>query len=496
MSKVRKLTRLKLINFDELSEEDVKTGKDFIITNYLNNLESVVKRKSKQKKDGSNSSNTNGSIYSNQYGVVSMDDEESFKNRYSCDCGEVKGTLYEGTVCSKCGTEVVYRPENIDITGWLRIDNFCIIHPVLYFMIKNIIGSKAFNEILEPPQLDVHGMPIVNNKNKYANIGMVEFKEKIVEILDYYMQKKYKNRTDKDDDYNFIINNLHNAFTHNIPVFSLILRPIGNGFGENEHKYTTSNKLYTKIVQYVESLNNIKIPELEMSKVLHTLIAIQRNYMELVKYCCDLIGLTKKSFIRSNLLGAKFNYVARNVIVPSTKALRIDEVEMNYLCFLELFKLEIENILQNILGYSATEASNKIFNASLRFDDMVYQIMLDLINNKDKPVKVIINRNPTLHFYSIMYCRVANISKDYNDKTLKLNLNILAPLNADFDGDVLNIVSVKDKEISDALEVFSPVNMLIGRSAGGFNGMMNLIRDQVICLNQFGKLGYEDERVI
>ena len=49
MSKVRKLTRLKLINFDELSEEDVKTGKDFIITNYLNNLESVVKRKSKQK---------------------------------------------------------------------------------------------------------------------------------------------------------------------------------------------------------------------------------------------------------------------------------------------------------------------------------------------------------------------------------------------------------------------------------------------------------------
>ena len=45
MSKVRKLTRLKLINFDELSEEDVKTGKDFIITNYLNNLESVVKKK-------------------------------------------------------------------------------------------------------------------------------------------------------------------------------------------------------------------------------------------------------------------------------------------------------------------------------------------------------------------------------------------------------------------------------------------------------------------
>lgn len=93
----------------------------------------------------------------------------------------------------------------------------------------------------------------------------------------------------------------------------------------------------------------------------------------------------------------------------------------------------------------------------------------------------------------MMYCRVTNISKDYKSKTLEIHLNILAALAADFDGDVLNIVSVKDAELSKALEIFSPINMLLDRTNNNFNGLMNLIKDQIIVLNIFGKLGYEEK---
>lgn len=61
-----------------------------------------------------------------------------------------------------------------------------------------------------------------------------------------------------------------------------------------------------------------------------------------------------------------------------------------------------------------------------------------------------------------------------------------------FDIQVLNIISVKDAEIIERLHVFDPVNMLIDRTTGKFNGLMNLIKDQVVALNQFGKLGYEN----
>ena len=303
------------------------------------------------------------------------------------------------------------------------------------------------------------------------------------------MEKRFKNKTDKDDEYLFIKRNRDKIFIHHIPVFSLILRPVYAS--DKEYKYTEPNAYYTKMMILVNSINNILVPELEQNKILHSLKNLQLTMMELVDYVTKIIGYSKKSFIRSNLLGAKFNYVARNVIVPNTKATRINEVELSYMCFLELFKPEIINILHNVLQYNINDATDIVFRASLQFDELVYNIMLDMVNNKEKPVRIIINRNPTLHFYSIMFCRVSHVVKDYNDKTLTLNLNILAPLNADFDGDVLNILSVKDSEILNALEIFNPESILIDRTTGEFNSSMNLMKDQIICLNIFGKLGYD-----
>jgi hypothetical protein len=59
-------------------------------------------------------------------------------------------------------------------------------------------------------------------------------------------------------------------------------------------------------------------------------------------------------------------------------------------------------------------------------------------------------------------------------------------LNADFDGDILNIVSLKDKELSNAYnKVFNPKKMYISRNDGLFNNDFNLLKDQAIGLYQF-----------
>ena len=52
--------------------------------------------------------------------------------------------------------------------------------------------------------------------------------------------------------------------------------------------------------------------------------------------------------------------------------------------------------------------------------------------------------------------------------------------------DVLNFISIKDREIADQLEeVFSPSEMLIDPNNGKFNRAMNLLKDQLVGLKSF-----------
>jgi methenyltetrahydromethanopterin cyclohydrolase len=79
---------------------------------------------------------------------------------------------------------------------------------------------------------------------------------------------------------------------------------------------------------------------------------------------------------------------------------------------------------------------------------------------------------------------VAGIKHDYDDLTMSIHNGILSLLAGDYDGDVLNIVSVKDREMKEVYkEVFSPINLIIDANNGSFNEALNLERDQVLGLN-------------
>lgn len=59
-----------------------------------------------------------------------------------------------------------------------------------------------------------------------------------------------------------------------------------------------------------------------------------------------------------------------------------------------------------------------------------------------------------------------------------------------FDGDVLNIISLKSKDISDEFnKIFNPRHSLfVSRNDGKFNGDMNLFKDQLIGLYEFNNI--------
>ena len=54
----------------------------------------------------------------------------------------------------------------------------------------------------------------------------------------------------------------------------------------------------------------------------------------------------------------------------------------------------------------------------------------------------------------------------------------------DYDGDVLNLVSIKDKTTREVFKnVFSPIHLIIDSNNGRFNNSLNLERDQVLGMN-------------
>jgi methenyltetrahydromethanopterin cyclohydrolase len=100
------------------------------------------------------------------------------------------------------------------------------------------------------------------------------------------------------------------------------------------------------------------------------------------------------------------------------------------------------------------------YNATLKLSEKVYLIIKKMIS--DNEIGVLLNRNPTISYGSIMYLKIVDVKHDINDVTMSLSSTILTLLAGDYDGDVLNLISIKDKDTREILKnVFSPVNLLI-----------------------------------
>ena len=75
-----------------------------------------------------------------------------------------------------------------------------------------------------------------------------------------------------------------------------------------------------------------------------------------------------------------------------------------------------------------TEAYN-IWSQGFRFDEKIYQIMEYIVNNEK--CYLVINRNPTINFYSLLLMKIRNIIRDPEVYVLSVPLSILPGLNAD-----------------------------------------------------------------
>lgn len=402
-------------------------------------------------------------------------------NTYSCICGSMYGKFNKNEICPNCSTEVLHY-DSYKKKGWI-ISLHDVIVPYWYKYIGKVVGFETLKRILQyNNNIDENGNLITidpSTVEKYSGIGIIEFYNKFDEIMEYY-----KIQNNKDEYYEFIMNNKKYVFTKHIPVAHLSVRPILKVAGKII--YSEINKNYTSVVSNILSANrNTSKTDKMLVRKLTLLYEAQHAYNIIDEELLSMIS-GKEGEIRKNLLGCRVNFSARMVITPIVDEHRINEIHLPYLTAIELYKYEILNTLVSKYDYQVKDAEEKIEKAKLTFDKSIYLIMNKILVNKN--TKLMINRNPSLAYGSLLSMRVSKIKEDIEDVTMSIPINILGYIAGDFDGDTLSVYALDEEIMAELDELFNPILMMIDRSTAEFNEAALPIKDQCIALWSFNNV--------
>ena len=419
-------TILQRLDWDKEFKKDFDAGLGFYITKPDKVLTKTLK-------------NPN-SIFSAIF-TKTAQDPEAYSDRYSCPCKKTQGRDHKDEVCPFCHQKVVFVGEDLNITGWIDLKNYHIIHPNMYLTLSSYFGKATLEEILIPEiELDENGNPVsqvdkrIDTKAKtksrrgpkkanvdetYAHIGMIEFYNRFDEILEYFHGK---NKTKKLDVYEDIIKNRELIFPTKIPVFTTALRPYKLEGGRLT--FESTNSIFMMLATQGADISDDS-KSMKRNPRYKNLVAwdlqdkLNRLTQEIIK-----ILKTKKGQIRS-LLAGRCCFISRSVIRPDP-TLQIDQVRLPYYSLLELMQQTIINILVRTYNIGESEAYMRFSKAKRVPDKYIISIIQNIIDTIG--ITVLVNRNPTISFGSIMAMRVAGINMSY---TMSMPLQALAPFNAD-----------------------------------------------------------------
>lgn len=461
------LVRVLRISWDDAFYADMQMGTGFLISEPSGVSIDGVKEKS---------------MYGAQSPLfgTTYEDEKAFIERYQCRCGRLMGKMFAGEKCENCNSVVEARPTNVKFTGWMSLGLYRIISPYYFHKLQNAIGKKVFENIVFPKyRVTTDGQRSLLSPDDseyeplspYAFIGVDGFYKQYDEIIRYFRAKK-KN---KSKTFRKLLKEKRLVFTSHIPVFTTKLRP--QSVTSDTFYYGGIDKLINTIYTLSDRLSSGDVIEED-----YILQRIQVKTCQMWDLVLDQIK-GKDGMIRDQVLGGSLNFTSRNVICPDP-SLKDNEVDFSYNTFLVMFKYEILNYLITHDKCTPTKAVEQWEEASFRFSEKIYNVMRIILMRDN--FRVLINRNPTLNYYSLLSMKIRNIKPDINDYTLSVPLSILPGLNADFDGDILNIIGLMNESMVYMYRKYDPVmRMIISRDTGNLNEYFSIEKGQLADLYAF-----------
>lgn len=287
--------RIRRLNFDVLFYQSIISGCGFVIS----------EPPSVRIEDGEPARKSLYGPRSYLYGTT-FEDEQTYAERFTCECGALKGRMYEGEICEFCGKPVKEVGDNIKVTGWIDLGaNNYIINPLYYQLLGSALGKQVFQDIIAYRyQVDVDGnisdTPFFDKDNppssKYAGIGLDEFRRNYYEIMDYFREK----RKAKASKIYKLEQEASSVFMSKIPVYTTKLR---------QQSLTADTFYYEGIDKKINPIFNISEILKKSSRIErpNLLMQIQKNVNDIWQYNFDLLN-GKEGIIRNIILGGSLRY--------------------------------------------------------------------------------------------------------------------------------------------------------------------------------------------
>lgn len=467
-----KSVQLKVINVNDECKKDIDSGNGFFITNTVDFNEKTGNR-------------TIDGLYSPLYGADTFSDKLT-DDMYKCECGNLVGGIYEGDVCPKCNTPVVFADAKLSMTGYISLGKFSIINPTVYMWLEHAIGGKELQTIIKfNNRFNVNGKNVsTKTKNSpYNGIGMIAFEEQFDEILDFYQHKK------KAYEYcDLIRKNRDAVFTHYVTVYSALLRPLVKE-GSRISQFNV-NKSYAIILA---NANSIRQSDSMIDKTIiieNSLFEIQTEFNNICLN--DIIKgalSSKKGIIRGSLTACRVDYSGRFVISAGI-GLSSTEVNLPYIAGCELMRPLIVKALSSIEDINIREANSLVDNALRQFDKKIWLIMNFILKNSKNPPMLMVQRSPSLLQESMRLMHIKMVKYDIDDLTLDIPTAILSGMNADYDGDTFACNMIYDNRLKTAWSALhSPDCHFISRHDGKYSGHAKFIKDTAVTLSEIWELG-------
>lgn len=489
--------RIVKLNLDAVAQADIESGNGI----RLQSVESFDKKRKNAKIEDGLQSEFFGTDFSSDY---------AFKERYRCKCGKYMGKAWEGTICDVCNTPVEYNDIDLTKTGWIILDKYTVMSPIFYAKFKDALGKfegeSVLDKIIEREYDDDNFGVVFTDKemaalkkHPFIKKGALWLSEHVDEVIDWYAARK----PNKAKIFNELRHDREALFTHCIPVYTSLLRTEMPGEkGQKDYKLKI-NTCYKALIRTVNTINmltasltkenqfDINTPTTNWIDIL-----LKSIYSELDKiFQITYSDLTDKNgVITSKVLGGRYNFSARNIIVPSSSSGRLnsDEVECSYVAFMELFRYEIQNLYGKMFDTTPAQTNAAWKKALNRFDPKFYAVIEKMLSDDEyrNRLTIIVNRNPSINYGSFIFTKIVSVKKDYTDKTLTLPVQVLTPMNADFDGDIINVFRIIGDDMARRFNKnLNPrYNLFISRMDGRVNPEVMPLKDCMVGFWAFNNI--------
>ena len=371
-------------------------------------------------------------------------------NEYRCDCGMLTGADMVGQICPICKGEVLLHSLNFGYTGWIDLGKHVVITPRYWPVVKHYFGTNLLNLIMG----NYKSIESIHYSDKDDGLSEKRKKKRgrpSADDLDTILEKVPKSRhhlkglgldglynnwdaiveeclpNSMVEDKKTLKESRSGIFTSKIPIYSTAYRPATKT--SETLFYPRINKPFSMMLSSAAKLDSMILER----EVIDALNEIQKHYIEGSEHLISTELSKKTGCVRSEIVGGSFDFSARSVITLECN-MRLDEVDLPYdmLVFVYQFKIAQKLCVRKHIPFEQAY----LFARDQRYSPEIIDIVDEIIH-REGPKWVMLLREPTINMGSIGIYKIRNYKM--NDYTISITTEILAGMNADFDGDECDV---------------------------------------------------------